>query len=146
MRSWAECGRDPSGKPYSRSVTQLVQKGVDIKTIRASAEEIVRNVIQVAEEKKAHNVIALDVRGLTIVTDYFVIASADNETAIRSLSNAITERLALTGRKPWYVEGTAVGGWIVLDYGDAVAHVFHDKTRAFYDLEGLWGDAPRFER
>ncbi len=120
-------------------------RGANIRTSETSAEEIVRNIIQVAEEKKAHNVVALDVRGLTIVTDYFVIASADNETAIRSLCNGIIERLAKRAVKPWHVEGEAAGGWIVLDYGGAVAHVFHDKTREFYDLEGLWGDAPLFE-
>jgi ribosome-associated protein len=121
-------------------------KGVDIKTSETSAEEIVRNIVRVAEERKAHSVVALDVRGLTIVTDYFVIASADNETAIRSLSNAVIERVAMIGAKPWHVEGEAAGGWIVLDYGGAVAHVFHDKSREFYDLEGLWGDAPLFEQ
>ena len=108
-------------------------------------EELVQNVIKIAEEKKAHNVVALDVRELTVLTDYFVLASADNETAIRSLSNAVIERLAQKGfKKPWHVEGTAAGGWIVIDYADAVVHIFHDKTRTFYDLEGLWGDAPRF--
>jgi len=108
-------------------------------------EELVRKVIEIAEEKKAHNVVALDVRELTILTDYFVIASADNETAIRSLSNSIIERLRQVGiKKPWHVEGTAAGRWVVLDYADAVVHIFHDNTRMFYDLEGLWGDAPRF--
>ena len=121
-------------------------QGGGIKTSETSVEEIVRNIIEVVEEKKAHNVIALDVRELTIVTDYFVISSADNETAVRSLSNAVIERLAIKGVKPWHVEGEAPGGWIVLDYGGAVVHVFHDSTREFYDLEGLWGDAPQFKK
>ena len=121
------------------------RNSTDTETVETRPEELVRNVIEVAEEKKAHDVVALDVRELTILTDYFVIASADSETAIRSLSNAIVKRLAQVGmRKPWHVEGTSVGGWIVLDYGDAVVHIFHDRTRLFYDLEGLWGDAPRF--
>lgn len=108
-------------------------------------EQIVRDVVMVAEDKKAHDVVALDVRGLTIITDYFVIASANNETAIRALSNGMIERLVQDGVRPWHVEGTAAGGWILLDYGDVVIHVFHDDRRFFYDLEGLWGDAPQFK-
>lgn len=121
------------------------RNGTDAETVETRPDELVRNVIEIAEDKKAHNVVALDVRGLTILTDYFVIASADNETAIRSLSNAIIEGLRQMGlKKPWHVEGASAGGWIVLDYADAVVHIFHDETRMFYDLEGLWGDAPRF--
>jgi len=117
----------------------------DAEKSQTRPEEIVRNAIEIAQDRKAHNVFALDVRELTILTDYFVIASADNETAIRSLSNAIIERLRQLGlKKPWHVEGAGAGGWIVLDYADAVIHIFHDETRMFYDLEGLWGDAPRF--
>ena len=116
----------------------------NVQKVQSRPEELVRNVIEIAEEKKAHNVVALDVRELTVLTDYFVLASADNETAIRSLSSAVIERLAQEGfKKPWHIEGTAAGGWIVLDYADAVVHIFHDRTRMFYDLEGLWGDAPR---
>jgi ribosome-associated protein len=119
--------------------------GSNTHNAQSRSEELVQNVIEIAEEKKAHNVVALDVRELTVLTDYFVLASADNETAIRSLSNAVVERLAQKGFKnPWHVEGTAGGGWIVLDYAYAVVHIFHDSTREFYDLEGLWGDAPRF--
>jgi len=121
------------------------RNGTDPEAVEIRPEELVRNVIKTAEERKAHNVVALDVRDLTILTDYFVIASADNETAIRSLSNAIIEKLRQMGaNKPWHVEGAAAGGWIVLDYADAVIHIFHDETRVFYDLEGLWGDAPQF--
>jgi ribosome-associated protein len=112
---------------------------------RPDAEGIVRTVIDVAEEKKAHDVVALDVRGLTIVTDFFVIASADNQTAVRSLSKRIIERLLQGGVRALHVEGAAVGGWLLLDYGDAVVHIFLDEARFFYDLEGLWGDAPRYE-
>jgi len=113
--------------------------------VQSRPEKLVQNVIEIVEEKKGHDVVALDVRELTVLTDYFVLASADSETAIRSLANAVIERLAQKGfEKPWHVEGTAAGGWIVIDYADAVVHIFHDRTREFYDLEGLWGDAPRF--
>jgi len=115
------------------------------KKIRPNPEEIVRTVIEVAEERKAHHVVALDVRGLTIVTDYFVIVGVDNLTAIRSLSKGIIERLLQGGIKALHVEGAAAGGWLLLDYSDAVVHIFLEETRLFYDLEGLWGDAPRYE-
>ena len=114
-------------------------------TIRPNPEEIVRTVIEVAEERKAHHVAALDVRGLTIVTDYFAIVGVDNQTAIRSLSKAIIGRLLQGGMRALHVEGTAAGGWLLLDYGDAVVHIFLEETRLFYDLEGFWGDAPRYE-
>lgn len=106
-------------------------------------DELVRYVVEVAHEKKAHGVLALDVRGLTIVADYFVITSTRSEIAMRALLRATHERvLARSGVKPRHVEGTAAGGWIIIDYGDVIIHIFDDETRSFYDLEGLWGDAP----
>ena len=134
-----------SGTALSRSdITR--RENLTTTQIRTDPGETVRKIIGVAEEKKAHKVVALDVRGLTIVTDYFVIASADNQTAVKSLSKGVIERLMQSGIKPLHVEGTAAGGWILLDYGDAVVHIFLNETRLFYDLDGLWGDAPLFAR
>ena len=82
---------------------------------------------------------------MTIVTDYFVIVGVDNLTAIRSLSKGIIERLLQGGIKALHVEGAAAGGWLLLDYSDAVVHIFLEETRLFYDLEGLWGDEARYE-
>jgi ribosome-associated protein len=85
----------------------------------------------------------LDVRGLSSFTDYFVIASADASRQVRALAERVEEGLALANVRMLHREGAGEAHWILLDYHDVVVHIFDDHTRQFYDLERLWGDAPR---
>lgn len=78
------------------------------------------------------------------VCDYFIIASGTSTTQVRAISDHITEKLREKGEKLWHIEGEREGMWILLDFGDAVAHVFLDETRRFYDLERLWADCPQY--
>src|SRR5918912_1599347 len=101
-------------------------------------------VAQAGLDKKAEDVLVLDVRGLTSYADYFVLMTADSERQAGAIADAVDERLEAQGATKVGVEGYESGRWILIDYGDVVAHVFNREARGFYDLEGLWADAPRF--
>ncbi len=108
-------------------------------TSRPRAEAIAR----VGLGKKAEDVVILDVRGLTSYADYFVVMSADSERQAGAIADAVDEELERVGASRLGVEGQAGGRWVLIDYGDVVAHVMSPDARGFYDLEGLWADAPR---
>ncbi len=95
-----------------------------------------------ADNKKAENILVLDVRKLSSVTDYFVIASGTSQPHLRAIVEEIGSRLRDDhDLRPARSEGATGGNWVVLDYFDVMIHVMHTETRARYDLEGLWGDA-----
>ncbi len=98
-------------------------------------------VAEAAGEKKARNILTLDMRDISPITDYFVICSASNTVQVRSIADHIEETLASRGLNKRHIEGAGASRWILLDYGDVVVHVFHDFEREFYNLERLWGDA-----
>ena len=101
--------------------------------------------IGAAEDKKAIDLIVLDLRKASGFTDYFVICSAQNARQIRAIADAITEMLAAHGAKPAHVEGYDRSEWVLLDYFDFIVHIFAPETRLFYGLERLWGNAERIE-
>ncbi len=92
---------------------------------------------------KGDRVLVLDLRKLTIVTDFFVICGSQSLVGVKAIAEEIRARLKNEGISPSHIEGMAGGNWVLLDYGDAIVHVFHEQVREFYDLESLWGDAPR---
>jgi ribosome silencing factor RsfS/YbeB/iojap len=99
---------------------------------------------KLAENKKAENIVILDVRKLSSVTDYFVIASGSSEPHLRAIVNEITGVLWSDFEvRPRRVEGGAASAWQVLDFFDVIVHVMRTEVREKYDLESLWGDAPR---
>ncbi len=97
-----------------------------------------------ALDKKAGDVLVLDVRGLTSYADYFVLMTAESDRQAGAIADHVDEALRKSGAHRVGVEGYESGRWILMDYGDVVAHVFSPEARGFYDLEGLWADAPRF--
>jgi ribosome-associated protein len=97
-----------------------------------------------AENRKAENLVVLDVRAVSTVTDYFVIASGTSEPHLRAITEEITDKLkAEYGLRPRAVDGTLQTAWIVLDFFDVIVHVMRTDVRERYNLEGLWGDAPQ---
>jgi ribosome-associated protein len=95
-----------------------------------------------ADNKKAENIVVLDVRKLSSVTDYFVIATGTSQPHLRAIVEEIHSKLRDEhGLRPVRTDGMASGSWVVLDYFDVIVHVMHTETRKHYDLEGLWGDA-----
>ena len=100
---------------------------------------------QAAEEKKAIDVLILDLREQTILADYFVIASAETVPHVRAIAEAIEEQVAAAAKAPLRQEGRHEARWILLDYGSVVVHVMDEESRDYYDLEHFWRDAPRIE-
>lgn len=104
--------------------------------------ETARFIAEIAAAHKARNIKALDVRGLTLVADCFVFCTASSRPQLKAVFNAIREQMRERGRPHLYTEGDFNSGWIVLDYGDVLVHIFREEAWEFYDLEDLWADAP----
>ena len=99
-----------------------------------------------ADNKKAENIVILDVRELSSVADYFVIASGTSEPHLRAIIDEVADRLRKEYHlRPRAVDGTLAAAWVVLDYFDVIVHVMRQDVRDRYDLETLWGDAPRLK-
>lgn len=94
-----------------------------------------------ALSKKARDLTALDLRDLNAVCDYFLICSAASEVQVKAVAEAVEEKLREQGARPWHIEGFEGRRWVLLDYVEVVVHVFHEKTREYYMLDRLWGDA-----
>ena len=101
--------------------------------------------IEAAADKKANDLVVLDLRKATGFTDFFVICSGTNPRQIRAIADSITEALAAAGAKPAHIEGYERSEWILLDYFDFIVHIFATETRLFYGLERLWGNADRVD-
>ena len=104
---------------------------------RALAEKIARLSLQ----KKAQDVVILDLRKLTTITDFFVICTGETDVQVKAITDHIEEELEKEDIRVWHREGYEYLRWVLLDYVDVVAHVFQPETRSFYALESLWGDA-----
>ncbi len=105
---------------------------------------LAKKVAQLALEKKAEDIVIMDVRKLTSITDFFVICSADSSIQLKAIVDHIVEELDKKGVKAWHVEGYANLTWVLIDYVDVVVHAFLKQAREFYGLERFWGDA-KFE-
>lgn len=109
--------------------------------VTLTGEEILEKAVKVLGTRKAEDVCALDIRGISIIADYFLIASGNSSTQVRSLAEEIEFKLTEAGVEPLRVEGTQSSTWIILDYGSVIIHVFMRDTREFYNIEHLWADA-----
>ncbi|HEX8162139.1 MAG TPA: ribosome silencing factor [Pyrinomonadaceae bacterium] len=106
-------------------------------------DEFVVAALRAADDKKAFDLVLLDVSEVASFTEYFLIATGTNARQVQAISDEVVERLKRDGRRPARVEGYRGAEWVLLDYGDFVFHVFEEKARRFYDLERLWRDAGR---
>jgi ribosome-associated protein len=109
-----------------------------------TADMLLRTTVRAMEEKKAYDVVALDLRGISLVADYFVICHGNSEPQVQAIAQEIRERAEEMGARV-RVEGMDRARWVLVDMGDVVAHVFHRDEREFYHLEGLWSDAKSVE-
>lgn len=110
-----------------------------------SPEDLARAAADAIDAKQGSEVVILGVGELLRVADVFVIATGSSKRQIRTMAEAVEERLKGYGREPVRIEGREDGDWLLMDYGDLVAHLFAPAAREFYALERLWGDAPRVE-
>ena len=114
---------------------------------RASKKDTARDLAveaaRLADRNNAEDIAILDLRGVSPVTDYFVICTGTSDRQMRFVAQAITRYGRSAGQPVWHVAGLEAGGWIVLDFVDAVVHIFDEARRRYYDLELIWGGAPR---
>ena len=109
-------------------------------TPRLPAE--VQRAVNAIEDLKGQSVVVLDLRGVNDATDFFVLASGTSEAHVRGIAESVMEKLGRSGLHAHHAEGLGGGRWVLLDFVDFVVHLFHPETRAFYQLERLWSDAP----
>jgi ribosome-associated protein len=107
--------------------------------------QLAREAGRIADDKKAEDITILDLRNITTLTDSFVICSVTNNRQARAIAQEIEEKLAKLGLRLDHIEGYPDSNWILMDYTDLVVHIFTREIREYYDLEHLWGDAPRVE-
>ena len=114
-------------------------------TQQSNAEEVLALCcVEAALDKKAENPVVLDLREVSTFTDYFVIVSGTSEPQIKAIANSIRDKMRTEqGLQPFSDDSYPGSPWIVIDYGSVVVHIFHERLRALYDLESLWGDARR---
>jgi ribosome-associated protein len=110
---------------------------------QTSSKEQALHALEAALEKKALEPVLLDVSGQASYTDYILLVSGTSDRHVQTISDAVVEAFAKLRRRPIGVEGQREGQWALIDFGDVVVHVFYHPMRDFYDLEGLWCDAPR---
>lgn len=109
------------------------------------ALELARRAAQIVEENRGKQIVLLDVRGATSLVDYFVIATAGSRRQANATASDIDAAMKRIGELKLGIEGSEEGRWILLDYGDFVVHLFSDEARSYYDLDAIWGDAPKLE-
>ena len=102
-----------------------------------------RLIARAAFDKKGEDIVILDMRAVSNITDYFVICGASSTRRVSTISEAMEEALLKENVKYLHIEGKREALWVLVDYGDVIAHIFHNKTREFYNLERLWHDAPK---
>lgn len=118
------------------------KNGVEAASDEPLDERIV-TALRAASEKKALEMVVLDLRGVATFTDYFLIASGTNARQVQAIADEIVARLKKQGTRAQRVEGYRTAEWVLVDYGDFIAQIFENKARQFYDLERLWRDAVR---
>jgi len=105
------------------------------------SSELAKNIAQLILEKKGYEVLIMDLKGLTTITDFFVICTADSDVQAKAIKNHIQDQLLYQSVRPWHIEGAKDPNWVLIDFVDVVVHIFQKETREFYTLERLWGDA-----
>jgi ribosome-associated protein len=106
-----------------------------------NSQELAHTIVDMLEERKAMDILLLDIRQVTILADYFVLCSATSERHLQTLADDLSKQLKVDVGRPLSVEGEPESGWMLVDYGDVIVHVFLPETRRHYDLEGLWRKA-----
>lgn len=106
--------------------------------------ETAKNIVKILDNKKAMDIDLIKTQELTIVSDYFIIANGTSNTHVRALADEVEEEMSKLGVEPDHIEGRATG-WILLDYGCVLVHVFDPQSREYYNLERLWGDAAKVD-
>ena len=115
---------------------------VSLEAPRLEDNQLAHRIVDIASDRKAEDIVLLDIRPVAFFANYFVIMTGTTDRHITSLTTAISETLEEEGIRPLQVEGTPAAGWVLMDYGDVVVHIFSPAQRSYYNLEKLWSEAP----
>ena len=108
-------------------------------------QEMVRIACKAIDDKKAIDIKVIDIHEVSVIADYFVIASGSNLNQVQAIVDNVEEQLGRAGFEPKQIEGTRNSSWILMDYGDLIIHVFDEENRLFYDLERIWRDGKELD-
>lgn len=111
----------------------------------ARSKEMVKLAVAALEDKKGEDIKVIDITGVAVFADYFVIASGMNKNQVQAMVDSVEEALGRAGYQSRQVEGYQTANWILLDYGDIIVHIFDSENRLFYDLERIWRDGKQIE-
>lgn len=111
-----------------------------------NSKEMAKIVVNALEEKKAKDLKLLDISDVSVLADYFVIASGSNHNQVQAMADEVEEKLGKAGYTPRQVEGYQTANWILMDYQDVIIHIFDEENRLFYDLERIWRDGSLVEK
>lgn len=103
-------------------------------------KEMAQIACKALEEKKGEDIKVIDIHDVSVIADYFIIASGSNQNQVQAMVDNVEEKLGRAGFEPKQIEGTKNSSWILMDYGDLIVHVFDEENRLFYDLERIWRD------
>jgi len=103
--------------------------------------KLIENIIECIKNKKGYDIVVLDVKKVSSLTEYFIVCSSDSDPQTRSMTNHIKKELSKKKIKPFQIEGLDYCDWVLMDYFDVVIHIFKKEMRDFYNIERLWGDA-----
>ncbi|MCH6266481.1 MULTISPECIES: ribosome silencing factor [Neobacillus] len=108
-------------------------------------QELLQLTVKAADDKRAENILALNMKGISLIADYFMICHGNSDKQVQAIAREIREKANENGLDVKRMEGFDEARWVLIDLGDVVAHVFHRDERSYYNLERLWGDAPRVD-
>lgn len=109
-------------------------------------KEMTRLAVKALDEKKAMDIKIIDIHEVSVLADYFIIASGSNRNQVQAMADSVSEKLGRAGVEPKQMEGYQTANWILLDYRDVVIHIFDEENRLFYDLERIWRDGTLVNR
>ena len=108
-------------------------------------KELVKIAVKALEDKKGGNIRVIDIQEVSVMADYFIIADGTSRSQVQALADNVEEELAKAGKAEHRTEGYQTAGWILLDYGDIIIHIFSQEDRLFYDLERIWRDGNQID-
>lgn len=105
-----------------------------------TSKEMLKIAYEALDEKKAEDIKIIDIHGITVIADYFIIAGGRNRNQVQAMANNVEEKLGKAGCIPKQIEGYQSANWVLMDYGDIILHIFLEEDRLFFDLEKIWAD------
>ena len=112
---------------------------------KGRSAELAKIAIEALEDKKAEDVRVIDIADVSVLADYFIIASGNNRTQVQAMADEVEQRLGRAGAVPRQIEGYQAANWVLLDFGDVIIHIFDAQNRLFYDLERIWKDGTQID-